>query len=271
MSNNSQTHKYQEEVGAYFDLFAEKHMDKGDQNPILTNMRNSFRSFIQHPAPKTILDIGCGPGQDVAYLASTYPAAKVYGIDVSAGMIRCGEELAKKLNLSNVQFINTGIEELEQHLAAGTKFDVITVFFGALNTVSSLQQSAHIIERLLNPGGIAMLSFVNKYYLSEFFINIAKGKIKNATARWGETWRGYSPEVRLESKTYTPSYIQKAFAGLKLQHKKGYSVFYPAWFQSGWLKRFPGLCKILYKMDRIVNSTPLWKYGEYTMFVYRKN
>ncbi len=261
---------YQEKVGRYFDLFSKRHLDKGVANPILTDMRNSFRSHITHPHPKNILDIGCGPGQDVAYFAHRYPEAHVYGVDVSAGMIACGEALTKADGLLNVSFINTGVEDLERHLNGDLKFDVISVFFGALNTVASLEESAKVIERLLAPGGQAMLTFVNKYYMAEFFINMAKGRIKKATSRWGKKWPGYSPEVMLESNTYTPAQITKAFSGLTLNKKRGYSIFYPAWFQAHWLKRFPRLCRILHKVDNKINRTPLWQYGEYTLFVYVK-
>lgn len=267
-----ETSEYYNEVGEYFDLFAEKHHGKSDNNPILTGMRNSFREYVQHAGPKAILDIGCGPGMDVAYFAEKYPAAEVTGIDVSAKMLESATALCKSKNLGNTNFINTGIEKLQEHIDAGTKYDIIYVFFGALNTVTSLDAAAKIIDERLNNGGTAVLTFVNKYYLSEFFINLLKLRPGKAMARWGSVWRGYSNDVSLGSKTYTPSQIQKAFAAtsLQLQKRRGYSIFYPAWFQQDWLKKFPKACKVLYKMDKGANKMFLWGNGEYTLFVYNK-
>ncbi|HEY9176595.1 MAG TPA: class I SAM-dependent methyltransferase, partial [Flavipsychrobacter sp.] len=248
------------------------HHEKSDTNPILSSMRDSFRTYVTHPDPHAILDIGCGPGMDVAFFAEKYPRAKVYGIDVSEGMIDYAAGLCKAKNLSNTEFINTGIENLQQHLQEDLKFDVIYVFFGALNTVSSLEKAASAIDSLLNPGGQAVLTFVNKYYLSEFVVNMLKLRPGKATARWGNIWRGYSNDYALASKTYTPTQIQKAFSNtsLKLQKRRGYSIFYPAWFQAGKLKKYPGLCRMLYSMDKLSNNTLLWSKGEYTLFVYTK-
>jgi len=273
MTDTKNTGTYYNEVGSYFDLFAEKHHSKSDNNVILSEMRDSFRTYAQHDAPKNILDIGCGPGMDVAYFAQKYPEATVYGIDVSAKMVACAEELATSLQLKNTKHINTGIEKLSEHLEAGVKFDIIYVFFGALNTVSSLQDAAKVIDGLLNPGGKVVLTFVNKYYLSEFFINLLKLRPGKALARWGDVWRGYSNDYALASKTYTPSQVQSTFAktSLKLQNKRGYSIFYPAWFQQDWLRKYPGLCKMLARMDGFANKTGLfWGNGEYTLFVYNK-
>ncbi len=266
-----QTEQYYDQVGEYFDLFAEKHYNKSVHNPILTGMRHSFRSHVQHNNPKYILDIGCGPGEDVTYFAEKYPEATVYGIDVSAKMIECAAEMAKEKGLQNVKLINTGIEKLSEHLDSNIHFDVIYVFFGALNTVSSLKDAAQIINGLLQPGGQAVLTFVNKYYLSEFFINALKGRLKKATARWGEEWEGYSPEVALSSKTYTPSQIRAAFKHMKLMNQEGYSIFYPAWYQADKIASRRSLGKLLFKMDKLANKTLLWKNGEYTLFVYEKN
>lgn len=272
MTEVKNTTDYYKEVGDYFDIFAKQHHEKSDTNPILSGMRDSFRTYVTHTEPTAILDIGCGPGMDVAFFAEKYPRAKVYGIDVSAGMVDYARGLCLSKKLPNTEFINTGIEKLHESLPADLKFDVIYVFFGALNTVSSLEKAAVVIDGLLNPGGQAVLTFVNKYYLSEFLVNMLKLRQGKATARWGKIWRGYSNDYALDSQTYTPAQIQKAFSstGLKLQARRGYSIFYPAWFQAGKLKKYPGLYRMLYSMDKLVNKTPLWGNGEYTLFVYTK-
>lgn len=272
MADTKDTGAYYTEVGDYFDLFAEMHHNKSDKNIILTEMRESFRTYVQHDNPKNILDIGCGPGMDVAFFAEKYPDANVYGIDVSAKMLESARQLCSSNKLNNTKFINTGIEKLHEHIAADLRFDIIYVFFGALNTVSSLNEAAKIIDKLLTPSGIAVLTFVNKYYLSEFFINIVKARPGKATARWGKVWRGYSNDYKLASKTYTPSQITAAFAGtsLQLQKKRGYSIFYPAWFQQNWLHKFPKTCRILGSLDKLANKTLFWGNGEYTLFVYKK-
>ncbi|PYI01821.1 trans-aconitate 2-methyltransferase [Aspergillus sclerotiicarbonarius CBS 121057] len=45
-------------------------------------------SHIPHPSPTKIIDLGCGPGNSTALLATRYPSARITGIDSSADMIR---------------------------------------------------------------------------------------------------------------------------------------------------------------------------------------
>ncbi|MEZ5017821.1 MAG: methyltransferase domain-containing protein [Flavipsychrobacter sp.] len=264
------TDKYYNKVGEYFDLFADKYYDRSIQNPVLSAMRHSFRNHVTIQNPKYILDIGCGPGEDVIYFAEKYPYATVYGIDVSAKMIDCAQEIVASKGLKNIKLINTGIENISAHIGSDIQFDIIYVFFGALNTVSSLHNAAQVINNLLAPKGQVVLTFVNKYYLSEFFVNMLKGRIKKATARWGKEWQGYSPEAAISSKTYTPSQIKKVFAHMKFLRKEGYSIFYPAWYQANKIANRPSIGNMLYKMDKMANKTPLWSNGEYTLFVYEK-
>lgn len=54
--------------------------------------------------PKNILDIGCDNGIVTCFYALLYPNAKVVGVDKEKKGIECGIELAKKLNLTNVEF-----------------------------------------------------------------------------------------------------------------------------------------------------------------------
>lgn len=257
-------------VGQYFDSIADDYLIRSESNPIIAEMRQSFRSYTTGSTPGAILDIGCGRGQDAVYFAKRYPKAQVYGIDVSSKMVEYATELAGESNLMNVCFISTDIKDLMQQLPNGQKFDLIYVFFGALNTAPSLKKSAEIISELLTPDGKAVLTFVNKYHLADFFMNVMKGKLKHALARWQKIWAGYSHGSSVASSLYTPAEIIKAFPNLKLKGKKGYSIFYPAWYQADWLKRFPRLCRILKKADAIANKCFLWKYGEYTLFIFEK-
>lgn len=53
------------------------------------------RELLEHVAlasPRTILDLGCGPGNSTELLVARYPDARVIGIDTSAAMIAAATE-----------------------------------------------------------------------------------------------------------------------------------------------------------------------------------
>ena len=60
---------------------------------IYTNQTLSQKSLVL-PAPRTLLDIGCGPGISTFSFAPSFN--KLIGIDPSAGMISAATELAKE-------------------------------------------------------------------------------------------------------------------------------------------------------------------------------
>jgi len=48
---------------------------------------------IDHPAPRRVIDLGCGPGPTTVWLKSLWPGAAVEGLDSSEEMIRAAERL----------------------------------------------------------------------------------------------------------------------------------------------------------------------------------
>jgi SAM-dependent methyltransferase len=151
------------------------------------------------------------------------------------------------------------------------EFSLIFVFFGALNTVDDLKKTAADIARLLEPGGYAVLTFVNKWYLREMLVQLIKGRLKGAFARLRKVWGGYSPDRYLPSRCYSPIAVKKAFSDMNLLSRKGYSIFFPAWYN---FKKFIGKghkLDRLWNLDQKVQKTFLWSKGEYTLFVFEKN
>ena len=62
---------------------------------------------VKKYCPRTIVDIGCGPGNSSEVLRTVFPVADIIGIDSSASMI----EKAKKEH-NNIRFLICGAEEL---------------------------------------------------------------------------------------------------------------------------------------------------------------
>ncbi len=263
------TNNYYKSVKTYYDEDANDFDNRYWQNPVLQIIRQSFREEVKNHPMSNILEIGFGTGLDMVHFGITHPETKVYGIDISKEMCRIAENKRVKHGLENV-FIKEGVVEDIELLFPGQKFDLIYVFFGALNTVADLNETARILTNRLTKNGIMVLSFVNKYYIAGMLIELVKLRFKNAFARLRPVWGGYSPVKYLTSRCYSPREITKAFSELDVLKKRGYCILHPAWYYPNLNRRLGKIRNVLWKADNLINKTFLWKFGEYSLFVFKK-
>lgn len=261
---------YHKTVSSYYDADVNLGFEKrAGHNPLLDRIRADFRKITVKYPFKKVLEIGCGPGFDVAWFASHFPDAEISGIDISAEMVKLADDRIKKEGLTNATALECDERQLFEHFKEG-EFDLIYVYFGALNTVDDLQATAKQIAKLLKPGGIAVLTFVNKWYMREMLVQMLKLNFKRAFARIRKIWGGYSPERYLPSRCYSPSQIKKAFRPMKRVEKKGYSIFFPAWYNFKKALANPVRTERLWNIDQKLQKTCLWSKGEYILFVLEK-
>jgi ubiquinone/menaquinone biosynthesis C-methylase UbiE len=260
---------FYQKVESYYDGDAADFDKRYWSNPELQRIRQDFREQVKRFHFEHMLEIGCGTGLDLVHFATTFPEVRVTGIDISGEMHRVANDRILNSGLNNVTAHKGNIEDFES-LFPDQKFDMIIVFFGALNTVSDLEKTAVRLNNVTAPGGVLVLSFVNKYYLGGMLIELFKLRLRSAFSRLKPVWGGYSPMKFLPSHCYSPAEIMKAFSSFKLLSRKGYSIVHPAWYYHR-INRFLGRLRyFLWTVDVLLNRTPLWKYGEYTLFVFQK-
>ena len=63
---------------------------------------------------KTILEVGCESGYMTGFLAETFPEAKIVSIDRSSAALNNAKERLSKSNITNVEFINCSLGEVEE-------------------------------------------------------------------------------------------------------------------------------------------------------------
>jgi tRNA G46 methylase TrmB len=85
-----------------------------------------LRQYADLPVPPTrILDLGSGNGVLSCFYATHFPNSEVVGLDRSSEGIACAEELKRRLNLTNVQFVRSDF--IESGLSDVTEdFELIT-------------------------------------------------------------------------------------------------------------------------------------------------
>ena len=183
------------------------------------------------------------------------------------------EEAQKRIEgyqLTNITLKQIAVEDLPTEFAAEEKFDLIYIFFGALNTVKDLQQGVDALTAVLKPQGRIVATFVNKFYFWEFFVHFVKFRFKIAFRRLKKIWGGYSLRYFIPAQLYYPRRIKKTFKAYRVAYKRGYSISYPAWYQDEFRKKLGKFADRLWRFDKFLNKTFFWKWGEYVLFDFRK-
>lgn len=261
---------YHQKVSDYYNKDVEYGFEaRAEENFLLQKIRDDFRKITADYPFENALEIGCGPGFDVAWFAREFPEREITGVDISPRMVELARKRIEASGLENANALVSDEKQLAEHFP-NKEFDLIYVFFGALNTVENLDNAAREIHRLLKPGGHAVLTFVNKWYLREMFVQSLKLNFKVAFSRIRKIWGGYSPNRFLPSKCYSPGQILRTFNNFTLLQKRGYSIFFPAWYNFSKFRGRIAKADQLWEKDLKIQNTFLWSKGEYTLFVFRK-
>lgn len=268
--DNKKSGKFHETVAGYYDKDADLGFkQRAEANLILDKIRNDFRKITVKYPFKKVLEIGCGPGFDVCWFARNYADAAVTGVDISPKMTDIATQQIRSEGLPNARALVSDERQLTGTFGEHS-FDLVYVYFGALNTVSDLSFAAGEIYKLLQPGGHAVLTFVNKWYLREMAVQALKLNFKTAFARLREEWGGYSIDRHLPSRCYSPGQIKAAFHDFILLERKGYSIRFPAWYNAHKVKNKTEKAEALWQKDQQLQNSWWWSKGEYTLFVFRK-
>jgi len=260
---------YYQKVADYYDHDACNYEERYWSNAIAQRIRQSFREEVKTHAFEQVLEIGCGTGMDAAHFGAIYPERKVYAIDIAPAMVASASRKVKELGLENVT-VTLGAPENLTTLFPEVQFDHIYVFFGALNTVTDLQQVAGMLKSRLKRDGTMVLTFVNKWYLAEVLLSLLRFKFRRAFRRFRDIWGGYSELHRLESRCFSPREIKRAFGDdFQLTRRRGYSILYPAWYRTHWTNRLGRkVSDLLWDADRLLSHTPAWCLGEYALYSF---
>lgn len=121
-----------------------------DYEPYTRQMLHFQNRFITGTA--SVLDIGCGPGNNARIITLGHPLRRYVGVDLSPAMVN----LARK-NAPAASFYIGDI----RHLAFTGRFDVIIASFCIVHLETrDTEAMIPAISNLLNPGGYLYLSFM---------------------------------------------------------------------------------------------------------------
>jgi SAM-dependent methyltransferase len=257
-----------QKTGAYYDAFADTAEDRYTSNHVLVRVREAFRRAVEAQPAARVLDLGCGPGTDLAWFAERYPGRRYAGLDISPRMVALARA---KLGERGVR-VERGCAEDIPRVFPGEHFDLIYSFFGPLNTEPDLERAARALAEAVAPGGVLVLTFVSRTYLLDAALALLRGRPARAPARFTNRWPGYSPDNPLHASLYFPRQIEARFApAFRAERREGFSILYPAWYRSARFRPDGALVRALWLADRALNRTPLWAAGEHLLYVLRRS
>ena len=260
--------EYHKSVADYYDEEAESFESRANENHVLKHLRNQFRDIVLKGEFEHLLEIGYGPGLDMVWFSKIDDVKQVSGLDITPEfyrIVRDKTELHKKMNP-----LLGGPEDVLQYLEPNS-IDTVYVFFGALNTCAELDNAIEELSKVLKPNGRIVATFVNKWYAFEILWNLATLRPSKAFSRLRKIWGGYSPTRFLASKCYSATQIHRIFRKhLKRKFRLGYCITHPAWYRHHWAPEGGFRSKLFYKIDSLLQVTPFWNLGEYSLYVYQK-
>ncbi len=261
--------KYRKSVANYYDEEAETFESRANENHVLRTLREIFRKEVLKGEVQNLLEIGYGPGLDMVWFADLKDVENVHGLDITPEFYKIVSKKAEKSIKINP--LLGGPEDSTEYLLPNS-IDTIYVFFGALNTCGELEKAIFELSKIMKPGGRIVATFVNKWYTFDILWNMIMLRPNAAISRLRKVWGGYSPTRFLASRCYSARQIHAIFKKqLIKKHRSGHCITHPAWYRHHWAPHLSFRSKLLYKLDTLLQWTPFWNLGEYSLYVYEKS
>ncbi len=152
VSKKGQVTRMFDKIAPYYD-----HLNRVLSLGIDVLWRKKAISLLKKEAPKTILDIATGTADLAIEAARTIRPDQIIGMDISANMLKIGDEKIIKKGLSDVIKLELGDSE---NLRYDTdSFDAVMAAFGVRN-FENLEKGLSEMLRVVRPGGrVVILEF----------------------------------------------------------------------------------------------------------------
>ncbi|HEY6398192.1 MAG TPA: class I SAM-dependent methyltransferase [Solirubrobacteraceae bacterium] len=251
-------------TAARYDAFAEDH-------PHLTRMRQKVYASFERvvPAGARVLELNAGTGTDAVALARR--GFRVHATDIAPGMLArirdkvSARELDGRVSVQQCSF-------LELDRVSGGPYQAVFSNLGGLNCVADLGPVVRGLDRVLLPGGVAVLVVMPPICLWELAL-VFTGQLRMATRRLA---RG-GTRAHLEGREfavhyYTPRQVITAFgSGYDLLSVEGLAVLTPTAESKNLANRHPTLYSLLARADdALATRAPFSGWGDFFIAVLRR-
>lgn len=112
-----------------------------------------------------VLDLACGPANQLLYMARLNPTVRFTGIDASRSMLQLARAAVARSRLDNVQLQQGDITHLDTIASASMDCITCTMSLHHLPNLSALSATVREIRRIMKPGGRVYLVDFGRFKL----------------------------------------------------------------------------------------------------------
>lgn len=156
---------------------------------------------------ETVIDLGCGPANQLGLIASLNPDVNFIGVDLSDEMLGMAERNLQANGIRNVELKHGDITDLSMFAGASADAVMTTVVLHHLPDEASLLRCFSEVQRVLKPSG------------GMYLVDFAHLKTEAAIRYFAYQYEGRQPEI------FTVDYLNSLRAAFEL----------PTW-REGWSK-----------------------------------
>ncbi len=145
---------------------------------------------VRADEPRTVIDLGCGPGNLTATLVDRWPEARVVGLDSSEEMLRKAQSLREQSPQEQSGRLTFQLGDVTQWVPPDADTDVV-VTNAVLQWIPGHQEMLAGWLRVLKPGGMVCHAGTGKLHVAVPHPDAATGRIAKVvyTAGWRASTR----------------------------------------------------------------------------------
>jgi ubiquinone/menaquinone biosynthesis C-methylase UbiE len=262
---------------AAFDAIASRYDDlfSAAANPLVAMMRERvLRAVDRHfPSPATLLEIGCGTGEDALSLAER--GHRVVACDPAPSMIAAARgKVAAAGRSDTVELLPGTVEELaDLWLSRGQAVDGVFSNFAPLNCELSLAPLRLLLERALRRGGRFVAVVLPRLCPLEVALFMARAEPRAALRRFRRDAVADVEGQRFAMKYYGARDFDRALgAGFRRIETRSLGLFLPPLAFGNAFARVPGLLPALGALEDRVSAWPgARRMGDHVLLVYERD
>lgn len=171
--------------GAPFDVAAADYDREFTATEVGTWLRDRVHEILEEAFPVgcTVLDLGCGTGEDAVRLALR--GHEVEAVDASGGMLECARRKAEETDVGGrIRFRRADLESWPgDRPFVDTPVDGALSNFGVINCLEDLAAFGSSLRSSLKPGARAILVPMGGFFLLETLVFLLRGRVRLALHR----------------------------------------------------------------------------------------